>query len=493
MSRHAQAFLPLCLLALGLAAPCRSETLAEAIAEAYRTNPTIQTQRAQLRYIDENYIQARAGWRPTVSSTVQGVYSKQPQSTLFSGIAQVESNSGTAAVTVTQPVYTGGRTAAAVTAARSDILAAREQLRATEASVIQTVVQAYLDVLRDQMVERIRRDGVSVFASQLEEATARRTAGDATRTDVAEAQTQLENTRGLLNSATAQLGASRAEYFAAVGHMPDQLTPPAPLPGLPATVDEAFDLSATLSPSLLQAQLTEQASRARVAEARAGRRPTVSLQAAFGYTGTLAPFQGSGYDRAVSGEVVINQPIFSGGLVASQVRQALAQNTIDRVGIDGAKRSIVQAVAQDWSAMLAARANILTSQSQVASAQVAVEGDRAEYREGLRSTIDVLIAEEDLETAELNLAVANHDAYLAQAATLAVVGRLEVGQILSNVGLYDPARSLRRNLSVGAVPWEGLISALDTAAAPPEARGELPRTPLPSGPVSLEDDAAAPK
>src|SRR4051794_8260496 len=42
------------------AGPARAESLADAIAEAYRSNPNIQGQRAALRALDESYVQARS-------------------------------------------------------------------------------------------------------------------------------------------------------------------------------------------------------------------------------------------------------------------------------------------------------------------------------------------------------------------------------------------------------------------------------------------------
>ena len=46
--------------------PAGAETLADAIALAYQNNPTLQAQRANQRAIDETYVQARSGWRPTL-------------------------------------------------------------------------------------------------------------------------------------------------------------------------------------------------------------------------------------------------------------------------------------------------------------------------------------------------------------------------------------------------------------------------------------------
>jgi outer membrane protein len=46
------------------AAPAFADTLREAIALAYRTNPTLQAQRANQRALDEAVPQARASLRP---------------------------------------------------------------------------------------------------------------------------------------------------------------------------------------------------------------------------------------------------------------------------------------------------------------------------------------------------------------------------------------------------------------------------------------------
>ncbi|WP_296549932.1 TolC family protein, partial [Phenylobacterium sp.] len=93
------------LAALSLAPSAASaETLAEAIAMAYASNPTLQAQRAQLRALDENWYQARAGYRPTLSVSGRATWSE----TTIPGtrpLVDVENNSGSAVLSLTQPVY----------------------------------------------------------------------------------------------------------------------------------------------------------------------------------------------------------------------------------------------------------------------------------------------------------------------------------------------------------------------------------------------------
>ena len=63
-------------LVLGAFAPASAETLADAIALAYDTNPTLLAQRASQRALDESAVQARSGLRPTITGTAQGNYSE---------------------------------------------------------------------------------------------------------------------------------------------------------------------------------------------------------------------------------------------------------------------------------------------------------------------------------------------------------------------------------------------------------------------------------
>ena len=61
---------------LAFGSPVAAESLADAIALAYQTNPTLQAQRATLRALDESTVQARSGWRPSLSASASGQYTE---------------------------------------------------------------------------------------------------------------------------------------------------------------------------------------------------------------------------------------------------------------------------------------------------------------------------------------------------------------------------------------------------------------------------------
>jgi outer membrane protein len=188
--------------------------------------------------------------------------------------------------------------------------------------------------------------------------------------------------------------------------------------------------------------------------------------------------------------VVVTQPFFTGGLNSSNIRAALAQNTADRISIEGARRQVVQQVSQAWSTMASSRANVSSDIEQVRAARVAFEGTQEEYKVGLRTTLDVLIAEQTQRDAELSLVQARHDAYVAEASVLGAVGRLEARYLVTGVALYDPATSFDRVRHANSLPWDGLVDRLDALGAPRTSQASGPAAPLPAGGTATMRPAA---
>jgi outer membrane protein len=466
-SRRAGLLAAVCSLGLlaGLAAPAHAETLADAIALAYQTNPTLQGQRASQRALDESVVQARTGLRPTLSASGDASWSERES------FDTVGTSSG--GLSVSQPIYTGGRVSSGISAARADVLTGREGLRGVEAQVLQAVITAYVDVRRDQERLRIATDNVAVLQRQLDEARARFEVGEITRTDVAQAEARFAGARASFSSAQAQLAISRASYAAVVGQNPGDLAPEPSLEGLlPTTVDEAFVAAEEANPQVLAAEYSERSSAARLASTRAERRPTVSASGSVGYSASDAAFVGTGgqfenYSQSVSGSVTVRMPIFTGGLINSGIRAATERNRADQLAIEEARRTALRTVSQAWNSLVGARANLVANEEQVRATRIAFEGVRQEAQVGLRTTLDVLNAEQELRNAELAMINARRDEYVASAILLAAMGKLEARYLTPDVETYDPVLNANRvNFSWGWVPWEPVLEIVDRVGGP---------------------------
>ncbi|MBL8554180.1 MAG: TolC family outer membrane protein [Phenylobacterium sp.] len=484
-----------------VAAPAGAETLADAVALAYQNNPTLQAQRAQQRALDETYVQARSGWRPTLGAQVTAQWAETqtpiagrgvdltgdgvPDSFGAGGVRR--SNRGTGGLQFTQPIWTGGRVAASVNAANADVLAGRENLRRVEAQVLVSVIQAYSDTRRDQEALRIRQENVAVLSRQLQESQARFDVGEVTRTDVAQSQARLAQAQALLQQAVAQLAITRANYATLVGQNPGELAPEPSLAYLlPDDPDEAYRVAEQFNPQLRAQRFAEQASRARVAGAKAERMPTVSGTLSVQHSGLIDPYDPrDNFGRSVAAQITATVPLFTGGLTSSRVRQAVERNNADRITIEGVRRNVLQGVTQFWSQLIAARSNIASSEEQVRAARIAAEGTREEQKVGLRTTIDVLNAEQELRQAELNQVSSRRDEYVAAANVLATMGRLEGKNLVPTIQQYDSAKNFRKlRITWGWVPWEEAVGVVDQLATPypaPKPADKPLEKPVPPG------------
>jgi outer membrane protein len=122
----------------------------------------------------------------------------------------------------------------------------------------------------------------------------------------------------------------------------------------------------------------------------------------------------------------------------SAIRQAKEVVGQKRMDLDTA-RDLVQAnVVTAWGALDAAKAQILATQAQVASSEIALNGIREEARVGQRTTFDILVAQQNLVNARTALVTAQHDRVVASYNLLAAVGDLNLPKLGIDLPLYDP-------------------------------------------------------
>src|SRR3990167_351195 len=100
-------------LMAGVFSAAHAETLADAIALAYQTNPTLQQQRASTRITDEGVVQAKTGFRPTIGGELDVTGSNTSPHTGADG----KGSGSTGTPAVSQPLSTGGRASANLSAA----------------------------------------------------------------------------------------------------------------------------------------------------------------------------------------------------------------------------------------------------------------------------------------------------------------------------------------------------------------------------------------
>ena len=130
-------------------------------------------------------------------------------------------------------------------------------------------------------------------------------------------------------------------------------------------------------------------------------------------------------------------PLYQGGAEYSTIRQAKETLGQRRLDLDTARDQVQAAVVQGWGQNEAAKAQILATQVQVTSAEVALNGVREEARVGQRTTLDVLNAQQTLVNARVALVTAQHDRVVASYTVLSTVGSLSPQVLGLRTEVYD--------------------------------------------------------
>ena len=439
------------------------ETLKEALLRAYETNPTLAAARAQQRATDETVTIQRAQGLP--SAGISGRYSELIQQSSPAIVSPERIFNGNLNASV--PIYNGGAVRNGVLAAENRVEAGRADLRGTESAIFSAVVAAYMDVILNEALVDLSLNNVAVLEVNLEATRDRFEIGDLTRTDIAQSESRLALARGSLESAEAGLIQARENYIALTGAAPVDLQAPPPLPGLPATADDAVDVALVHNPDLIAARERAEASGFDIAVAGSGRLPSVSAFSQVDYTnflGTLGAGGNSGAD--VTAGVSVSFPLFQGGQVAARQRQATAQAQAALESVYAVERGVIAQVRAAFSSWRASLRIIESSEIAVDAAELSLEGVRAENSVGNRTVLDILDAQQELLRAQVQLVTARRNAYVAGFTLLAAMGRAEARDLgLEEEGvLYDPLDNAER---VQNIIWDW---QRDPAPAPVSTR-----------------------
>jgi outer membrane protein len=429
-----------------LSGAAHADTLQEALTAAYQNNPTLAAARANQRATDETVPIQKAAARPSANATVQYLEFVKKSSTSFIS----PDRSVTGQLNLSVPVFSGGAVKNGIRGAEARVEAGRADLRATESDIFTQTVAAYMDVLRGQAVVGLQKNQVDVLGVNLQATSDRFEIGDLTRTDVAQSQARLAVSQSDYRTAQANLIAARETYTRLTGMAPDDLQPPPPLPGFPASVDDAEDVALAQNPDLIAAKDRARAAGFDTRVSEAGIMPKISVIAGESYNNYLGSLGGIGTSGAAIATpqasssaqvgVQLNLPLFQGGLPAAQRRQAQAREGAAMETVVATERFVIAQVRSAWSSWQAATAVIVSAQSAVDAATLSLEGVRAENSIGNRTILDTLNAEQELLNARVSLVTARRNAYVAGFQLLAAMGRADARDLgLVDEGmLYDP-------------------------------------------------------
>jgi outer membrane protein/protease secretion system outer membrane protein len=419
------------LLAAGLAAPAQALDLRQAYDAAFAHDATIRAARAGADAARERLPQALAQQRPQVTLNASRNYNDlESKSSDVLGQPRRASNnyySGNQTLSVRQPLYRP-YLGAQLRQARAQVDEANAALERDEQSLVVRVSEAYFDALlaRDQIALLQAQKASNV--TQLDAARKSVAAGTGSRTDIDEVQARLdlrlaqeleitqnvEFTQRRLEMLTGQSAAALA------GIDVPRFVPAAPLP---QHLDEWIARAEAASPDLQALRAQAEAARLEVHKAQAGHRPTLDAVAQWSrsQSDSVSNINSRYLQKSVG--LQLSVPLYAGGAVNSQVRQALAGEERAREALESTRRELGVRVHQEFRSMTEGVLRVRALEQAQRSAQQALLSSQKSLQAGSRTTLDVLQAEQQHTTTLRDLAQARYRYLVAQLHLQSLVGQ----------------------------------------------------------------------
>lgn len=358
-----------------------------------------------------------------------------PKLTLSTGLTSENSDTDgayqdtmTGDLELSVPLYSSGANRNALYQAQSLSLASDYGYLAGEHKVALEAIAAHVNLRLNRSIEKALRKNEKAMKRLLHIATRRYDAGDASRTDIAIAQGNLEGARAERDIARKSREEVAADYKSVVGDLaPGHLAPAHADQLVPDSVEEAIALARRHNPVLIATLHAADAS-AYAARAERGRYgPKVDL---FGtYSQELYTSSKTSEDPDFKVGVRLKVPLVN---FAAMPNVMAARHDAMEAGYRALdqEEQIVRQIRRKYIAYKSARRRTQISGRQVRAIQRSVTGTRREYEAGFRSITDVTNGQIKLTRALITKITAQHERMLSGYELAFATGNPEVAKLV---------------------------------------------------------------
>ncbi|GKS57916.1 outer membrane efflux protein [Nitrospira sp.] len=400
-------------------APGRFLGVQQAVEAAIKHHPALHVAMANQRAAEARTGQARSLYYPQIYAdfvAAGGAAGVNPRFVSPAG-ALLRPNLGqyVGGVIANQRLYDFGYTNAIVESADLAASAQIQNFEAQQSLVVYAVQRAYFDSLKRRQLVEIAEETIKqrgVIKSQVETLYRQQLKS---KLDLNLVQVELTNAESALVRARNNLKASFAELNRAMG-----------LPGeneyiledVIVEVDQPAGLPSLIQQSLTHPELKRAREQARSAEAKltASKKQYLPTISAVGSAGDYQLFDRDPSQRTGgwwAASATVSFPLFTGGLIDGQIREAMAQLTAAQAQASAIEQTLTQQVTNAYLDTVTFIQQIKLAKEQVQTAMEALHLSQQRYKLGLGSIVEVTQSEVALTAAETRLAEAQFDYKIA--------------------------------------------------------------------------------
>lgn len=435
-----------------LSLPAGAEDLSQIYQEARQADPTFAGAEANRGAADAGVDIARAALLPQLgarldyshSDSSSASVSPQPDGNgnyvLLPTVSNSQGRSRSASASLSQSLFNWGDISR-LRGARENARSVGASYDAAEQDLIIRTTTAYFGVLTAADQLAFAQSNEKALAKQLDQAEQRYKVGLSAITDVHEARANHDNAVAQMIQAQNAYDNSRETVIVITGRdfgelkkLRDEIPLDKPSPD---NLQAWVDMAVKQSPVLASSQFALNAAQDSVSTARSGHLPTLSASLSrsstpawgssdrtFGSNALGVP--GNSWSGDTTFGVTLSVPLFSGGAVHSQVRQALFQRDAAQDQLELTRRTITTATRNAYRAVLAGISEVEATKQAVISAQSALDATQAGFEVGTRTIVDVLLSQQQLFQAQSGYSQARHQFVLSGLQLKQAAGELTV-------------------------------------------------------------------
>ena len=411
--------------------------LSEAYRLAFERDATVRASRSASEAGREKLPQARAQFLPNLSASSSrfrnDLNSTQPNflGQLTSSQSFYESRNDT--ITLRQPIYRKALMAS-YRQAEALVAEANASQEKDEQALVMRVTQAYFEALQAEEQVRLIEATKAAYVAQVDAATKSFRAGIATRTDIEDAQSRYDMSVAQELEAKQAVVLTRRQLQVIIAQPPGVLAPVdvkkmALADPVPNDIDTWTVLAETASPEIMMAQAEVEVARQEIEKAKSGHYPTLDAiaQASRSSSENVTNVNSRYIQKQIGLQLQV--PLFQGGYVNSQVREALARLEQANDKLEELRRDLGVRVHREFHGVADGVLKVRALEQAVRSTEQLVLSSRRSFEAGSRTRLDILNAEQQAGSARRDLSQARLAYMLARVRLNALSGGLRAQSV----------------------------------------------------------------
>jgi outer membrane protein len=356
-------------------ATAQTLTLNDAFKAALKRSETLATQQELVNQAEEEYKRSWGAILPTVSGSYSHIREDTTPST----------SGNTTKITVGQPLFRGFRDFAAINATRSSITAEKQAKEWAGMQLYRDVAASFYTVLAAQKDLRVLDKELNLYTQRIKVLKDRLAIGRSRNTEVLTVQTSQAILKAQREDVLGQLHVAK-EVLAFLTGLNGELqlddSDKAPLNIEPI---DYYQAKIDARPDVLAAIKKLEAAKSNVSIAKGGHLPSADLTG--NYYAQRNDINENGHWDA---QITVTLPIFSGGIVSSNVRTAQSQKLESELQLSQIKRLAEQDIRSLYYNLSASIVQLAALQQAFNLSQENYRANVKDYEFGLSTNLDVL-------------------------------------------------------------------------------------------------------